>query len=130
MAKTAGGDSFLLEKGEKVGLGIGAGVGVLLLALGVMQLGGSQQSPQEYANAVDTKAKQLNQDMAKKEATIPPVPEVLQKTGVASALPVTPDNHALFDPTSPPDWRRITPIVMTVAEGQVDTGAVKILAND
>ena len=35
-----------------------------------------------------------------------------------------------FDPTQPPDRRRITPIILPVVEGQADMAVVKILAND
>jgi hypothetical protein len=130
MAATTGKDNFLLEKGEKLGLGIGAGVGVLLLALGLMELGGAEQSPEEYAKALESKANQLNQEMAKKDATIPAPPEEVLKLAKGDPLAAAPSRIPLYDPTTPPDGRRIAPIVLTMREGQVDNIALKILAND
>ena len=35
-----------------------------------------------------------------------------------------------FDPTTPPDGRRIAPVILPVVEGQLDIAVIKVLAND
>lgn len=128
MAKS--GNNFLLEKGEKVGLAIGAGIGVLLLALGVMELGGSTQDPEAFAKGLENKGNQLTTKMNSKDATIEPPPKELSKPVDTTPLAVRPTSQQYYDPTTPPDGRRITPIVLSVTEGQADMAVVKILAND
>jgi len=66
MAKTAS-QGFLMEKGEKIGLGVGAVVGVLLLALGVMAIFSRQQDPEAFAKSLETKSTQLKRDMDKQD---------------------------------------------------------------
>src|SRR5436305_998344 len=119
MAKGAGG-SFFLEKGEKLGLGIGAGVGVLLVVLGVVALTSGGQDPADFAKAVEGKASQIKQKIDSKDALIPDLDSrVSQKVHTSPvALASTRENY--FDPTQPPDGRRITPIVLTMVEGQAD----------
>jgi hypothetical protein len=129
MAKTGGGN-FLLEKGEKVGLGIGAGLGVLFIALGLMALAGGGTDPDVFAKGLDNKASQLKSTMDKKDAIIPPANTDVEKPVETTPLPVAPTRLTYFDPTAPPDGRRITPIVLRTFEGQVDMAVLKILAND
>jgi hypothetical protein len=131
MAKGSGGN-FLLEKGEKVGLGIGAGVGVLLLGLGLMELGGGATDPEAFAKQLDNKGAELKRKMDSKEATIDDLGGLIVQPVSSAALVI--DSNAgkvpFFDATAPPDGRRITPIVLSVTEGQADMAVVKILAND
>ena len=47
MASASSGKNFLLEKGEKIGLGVAAGLGVLLIALGLMSLGDRQDADEQ-----------------------------------------------------------------------------------
>jgi hypothetical protein len=129
MAKTAS-QGFLVEKGEKLGLGIAAAIGVLFLALGIMAIAGRTQDPEAYAKSVDNKVVQLNNDMAKKEAEIPPVKKEIKEPHVKTPVAVQPNQVALFDPTSPPDGRRIAPVILPVVEGQLDVAVIKVLAND
>ena len=71
MAKTSGKD-FLIEKGEKVGLGIAVGLGALFLVLGFLGLTG-RQDPESFAKEVKGKADGLNSKMSDPNATIPPI---------------------------------------------------------
>src|SRR6478672_1890408 len=105
MAKTAS-QGFFVEKGEKLGLGIAAGIGVLFLIFGIMAIGGRSQDPEAYAKAVDTKAAQLNNDMASNKASIPDISEPIKKPQSKTPVPSDPTKVALFDPTTLPDGRR------------------------
>src|SRR5687768_3298496 len=109
MAVKTGGGNLLVDKGEKIGLGIAAVIGVGLLALGLMSAVDRPQDPDEFAGALEKKASALNSQMNAPTATIEDVPEAMKKPAVATAIPVTPNPHAVFDPTTPPDPRRITP---------------------
>jgi hypothetical protein len=133
MAASSGGKNFLLDKGEKVGLGVAAVLGVLLIAIGLMSLGGAQ-SPEDFVKGVDGKAVGLTNKMAAKgEATIDVVPKqiVEQVDNAPLALNETNrTNRPYYDPTVPPDGLRITPIVLSVIDGQADMAILKILAND
>jgi hypothetical protein len=129
MAKTAS-QGFLVEKGEKVGLGVAAGFGVLLLALGIMALVGRDQDPEVFAKTVDSKATSLQSAMNAPTAVIEEVPPGMTKKVVTDQLQATAAGSPYFDPTTPPDWRRITPVVLPVVEGQADIVTLKILAND
>ncbi len=133
MPKSTGGN-FLLEKGEKLGLGLGAVVGVLLIALGVMSLTGGSQDPAAFAKSLEDKAGQLKSKMDSKnpkDSEIPPLEGPIDKPIENKPVELVSNIKApLFDPTEPPDGRRITPIVLTMAEGQADMAVVKILSND
>lgn len=129
MAKGDGGN-FLLEKGEKLGLGIGAGVGVLLVALGIMSIAGGSQDPEKFANDVEAKAKNIKAKMDSKDAKIDELKADIQNRVDTNPLALVATRENYFDPTQPPDGRRISPIVLTMAEGTADFAALKILAND
>src|SRR5207248_8403385 len=73
---------------------------------------------------------QLKSTMDSKNITIPPASSDLDKSVDVKPLSVPPTQYTYFDPTAPPDGRRITPIVLRMAEGQVDMAVLKILAND
>ena len=113
------GKNFLLEKGEKIGLGVAAGLGVLLIALGLMSLG-DRQDADVFAKEVDGKAVSLNKKMSSKEGTIPAVPNGLLKSAEIAPVPLVATGRSYYDPTIPPDGLRITPIVLSVVEGQVE----------
>ena len=129
MAKTAS-QGFLVEKGEKLGLGIAAGIGVLFLAFGIMAIAGRTQDPEAFAKSLDNKATQLNSDMAKPIAEIAPVNEDLKKEHKKNPVQAVASTVPLFDPTQPPDGRRIAPVILPVVEGQLDVAVIKVLAND
>jgi hypothetical protein len=129
MASASAGKNFLLEKGEKIGLGIAAGLGVLFIALGLMSLG-DRQDASVFANEVDGKATGLNNKMASKDAKIDEVPKGLVMAADKAPVPLLPTSRQYYDPTIPPDGLRITPIVLSVVEGQADIAVLKILAND
>src|SRR5262245_25914686 len=129
MAKTAS-QGFLLEKGEKLGLGIAAVFGVLFLALGVMAIVNRNQNPEAFAKGLDTKATQLKRDMDAQVATIPPIKEEINRPQEHDRVHGYVNSREYFDPTTPPDGRRITPVILTAVEGQADIAIVKIAAND
>src|SRR5207247_1200011 len=64
------------------------------------------------------------------EASIEPVKEELKKPQSKTPVQLDPSTRAFFDPTTPPDGRRITPVILQVVEGQLDVAVIKILAND
>lgn len=130
MAKLAGGKNLLIEKGEKIGLGVAAGFGVLLIALGLMDLAGGAQDPATFAKEVDGKASQLNTAMASPNAKIDPLDGKITEPASNAPVALSPTQRDYYDPTAPPDSRRITPIVLSVTEGQVDMAVLKLLAND
>jgi hypothetical protein len=129
MAKTAS-QGFLMEKGEKIGLGVGAVIGVLLLALGVMAIFNRQQDPEAFAKSLETKASTLKKDMDAPTAVIEPIHKDIAEPQSTNPIQGYVNANPLFDPTIPPDGRRITPIVLSTVEGQADIAIVKIAAND
>src|SRR5262249_9877426 len=119
MAKTAS-QGFFVEKGEKLGLGVAAGIGVLFLAFWIMAIAGRSQDPEAFAKSMDNKAVELNNKMASKEATIDQIKDELKKPQSNTPVKPQPGQVAYFDPTSPPDGRRIAPVILPVVEGQLD----------
>lgn len=128
MAKTSA-KSMLVDNGEKIGLGVAAAVGVLLVAFGLMSIVGGDTNPTEFATSVKGKADQLNSTMAG-PGKIDPMKGDLKEKADATQVALVPSRTELFDPTQPPDSRRITPVVLSVVEGQVDMAIMKILSND
>ncbi|HEX3152125.1 MAG TPA: hypothetical protein VHR66_28895 [Gemmataceae bacterium] len=129
MAKTAGGTNIFVEKGEKIGLGVAAVVGVALLALGLMAAMDRPQDPVAFSKAVDDKGKSLTNQMNANDAK-PIPPGEIDKVPETGRIATRPVDRNFFDPTSPPDSRRITPVVLAPNEGQADMTVLKILAND
>jgi hypothetical protein len=103
---------------------------VLLFVAGLMTMVDRPQDPEDFAKKVDGKAQQLNTQMADKNAKIPDVNRDLETKGSNNPLPLVTTQFLYFDATTVPDGLRITPIVMSVVEGQVDMAVLKILAND
>jgi hypothetical protein len=130
MASKTGGGNLLVDKGEKIGLGVAAVVGVALLAFGLMSALNPPQNPADYVKAMETKAGQLTSTMNSSEATIPDVGGVMKEQAITAKIPLEPDNRPFYDPTQPPDSRRITPVILSLVEGQADMAVLKILAND
>jgi hypothetical protein len=129
MAK-AGGKDFLLEKGEKIGLGIAAGLGVLLLAMGVMSLA-DRHDPVVFQKAMESKSQQINNELNKSsDVNIPPVPEDLAKPALAKTVGPGPHTVPYFDAHTPPDGKRASPIILSLAEGRAVLGVYKIPASD
>lgn len=129
MAK-AGGKDFLIEKGEKLGLGIAAGLGLLLLALGIMGLGNRPQDPDRYQRELKTKADALTATMNQPTADILPVSADLARPATAEPVKFAANVAAYFDATTPPDGRRTAPLVLSLTEGQADMVTLKIPATD
>ena len=130
MATKTGGDNFLVDKGEKIGLGVAAVIGVGLLALGLMSALNRPQDPEDFSKALEAKAGQLNSAMNNPVADIPPLVGPINDKAVATPLSVDPNGTTYYDPTAMPDPRRVTPVILAMAEGQADMAVVKILAND
>src|SRR5438105_731258 len=120
MAIKTGGGNLLADKGEKIGLGIAAVIGVGLLALGLMAAVNRPQDPVAFSKGLENKASQLQQTMNTGPATIEDVSAPLLKEVKADAIPVVPDSRPFYDPTQPPDSRRISPVILTLAQGQAD----------
>src|SRR5262245_10671847 len=129
MAKS-GGKDLLMEKGEKIGLGIATVLGVLFLGFGVMAMFNRPQNPDDFSKAVDGKAASLTTAMNGQATQIDPVPAPLARPIVLNQVVVEPGKNELFDPTQPPDSRRISPTVLPVVEAQADIAVLKVLAND
>lgn len=103
MAKSSGVQDFLIEKGEKVGLGIAGGIGGLLLILGVMSIFGREQNPEEFAKQIDTKASSLTSQInSPNGATIEAVSPELIKPVTNNQVALQPLSQVLFDPTPRP----------------------------
>ncbi len=130
MANSAGAKNFLIEKGEKIGLGVAAVFAVLLVALGLMDLAGGAQDPAAFAKEVDGKAGQLTTAMASPTAAIPVLDGKITEKVTLAPIPLLATTKDYYDPTAPPDSRRITPLVLSVTEGQVEMAVLKLLAND
>ncbi|WP_052639856.1 hypothetical protein [Zavarzinella formosa] len=131
MAKSSGVQDFLIEKGEKVGLGIAGGIGGLLLILGVMSIFGREQNPEEFAKQIDTKASSLTSQInSPNGAAIEPVSPELIKPVTNNQVALQPLSQVLFDPNAPPDGRRLAPVVLRIAEGDAKIAVVKIPASD
>jgi hypothetical protein len=130
MAITTGKGNLLVDKGEKIGLGVAAVVGVGLLALGLMSALNRPQDPAEFSKDLDAKAKQLTAKMNGAPDPIDPVPDTVGQPYKFDPLAVARDRSEYYDPTVPPDPRRITPVILSVVEGQADMAVLKILAND
>src|SRR5262245_5345362 len=113
MAK-AGGKDFLLEKGEKIGLGIAAGLGLLLLVLGFMSLADRPQDPEAYKKALESKQSQIQSALNSPDAKIEAVPEDLAKSATAKAVALGPNSAPYFDATTPPDGKRASPIILSL----------------
>ena len=129
MAK-AGGKDFLLEKGEKIGLGIAAGLGLLLLALGFMSLANRPQDPEAYKKALESKSTLIQSALNSNEANIEKVPEDLARSATARAVALGPNPAPYFDTHSPPDGKRAAPNILSLVEGRGDLGVYKIPASD
>jgi hypothetical protein len=131
MAISTGKGNILVDKGEKIGLGVGAVLGVGLLALGLMAAVDRKQDPAAFQTALKSKADQLTTQMnAQNGVSIDDVSQTLKEKASSELVAVIPDKHPYYDPTSPPDNRRITPTVLPVVEGDAQMAVVKILAND
>jgi hypothetical protein len=130
MAKVAGGTNLFVDKGEKIGLGVAAVVGVGLLALGLMAALDRPQDPQAFSKAVEGKATSLTAEMNKTDVVIDKGKSDIDKAPDTGRVASVPNTRNWFDPTSPPDARRITPVVLAPFEGQADMAVLKILAND
>jgi hypothetical protein len=129
MAK-AGGKDFLLEKGEKIGLGIAAGLGLLLLAMGVMSVA-DRHDPVVFQKAMESKSQLINSEMNKTNGVeIDPVPADLARPATARAVALGPNPVPYFDATVPPDGKRTAPIIQSLTEGRADLGVYKIPASD
>lgn len=130
MAISTGKNNLLVEKGEKIGLGVAAVLGIGLLALGLMSALDRPQDPEAFAKGLEAKAGNLNTTMNGPPGTIDPVAPSIEKPVDSKPIPTVPSQRPYYDPTQPPDPRRLTPIILTLAEGQADMAVVKILAND
>src|SRR4051794_40971522 len=130
MAKGTGGKDLLLEKGEKIGLGIAVVLGVLFLAFGIMTMFNRPQDPEEFSKKLDTKAGELSRQMNGQSPPIEDIKEILKNPVPTEVVRLEPGRNDFFDPTSPPDSRRIAPTILPVAEAEAGIAVVKILAND
>lgn len=129
MAKSKGKD-FLLEKGEKVGLGVAAGFGVLFIALGVMGMADRPQDPVEFSKTLENQAKNLDSKLNSPTAEVEELKGAIKETVSTKPVALVPSQSPFFDANSPPDGRRATPTVLGPVEGQADIATLKIPASD
>ncbi len=130
MGKASGAKDFLIEKGERVGLGAAGVAGGALLVMGVLSIFSRDQNPAEFAKQIDTKAQsvvaQINAPATKIEDIQGKLTEEVKNTQVT----LQPLTQQIFDPNPQPDGKRAAPTVLRIMEGSADLGIVKIAAND
>lgn len=107
--------NFLLQKGEKVGLGVGAGILLLMLVFGVKGIG--SWSPSSNAKLLNDKTQQAKNLIQTNTPRDKSVFEVDQSMLVASALP----------PANADQYREVTPFYVPFAPEDAKRREPKIL---
>jgi len=121
--------TLMMAKGERYALYASIVLMLLFVGLGVMNLT-SATDPAELTKKIEGHTNKITQTVNSPGGTVPELPAFAMGVHKHDLVKAGDSNNLLFDPISPPDSRRINPVVKSITEIQLDFVAAKILAYD